>query len=144
MQKQHFGACVVFLRTFLVDIHKLYIDLDLQSSLFYCASFVICFQVSGSSLLFSFHDLRFSFLKQKRLNKNSFDVLFPCVQQLVVNSPSLVIQHFCGSGLKFLLIKIQLFQLTSLSFTLLSWDGLKINRIEKIVQRKCNIMPISY
>ena len=52
--ESEFGACVVFLRTFLVDIHKLYIDLDLKSSLFYCASFVICFQFSGSSLFFSF------------------------------------------------------------------------------------------
>ncbi len=61
---------------------------------------------------FSFSWPALLFLKTKKVNKNSFDVLFPCVQQLVVNSLSLVIQHFCGSGLKFLLIKIQLFQLT--------------------------------
>lgn len=96
-----------------MNIHKLYIDLDLNKfRSFYCIpllSPVYVFQFALALLFFSGPVLLFLTKRQKYLFRRLIPVCSTARCQFFF---SLVIQHFCGSGLKFLLLKIQLFKLT--------------------------------
>jgi hypothetical protein len=109
MRNQHFGACGFPPYIYISRIQKLSIDLDLQSSLFYCAFFSHLFSIIW---LFSFFPpfqrrTALHFLKKKKGKIKNLSTFYSRVLTARCLFPlsRYVMQQLCGSGLKFLLIK---------------------------------------